>query len=466
MKNLKTINALFEQANNETNFKLLGPPTTKPVGSGSVRIQWQYKFSWPAKNPILGDVKELINTINNSTDSDAKQVLSAIQGSDTTHEVGILRAEASTQNNRLFAKDLGEFTGWIYLFYPGTINKDAVPDNQKVTPGVDGRMTYLLDAKGEFKKYFQAPSKGQSSPASDKKADQSSAASAEFKLASFALKDGPAYEWFNSPEGLRLQYLNPVYAKIGDTKVPITTTNDIVSIFWEFVSRLPEGLAIAKPGVAAAANTYSPELKSAILNLFKAAAKYDDSNFGLIDADVLAAELYNQMFYAVVILGLNAGKIDINSLDFTKNLTSAPYYAPFKAALTAAGAIVKPVASTGASAGSATFDGTNITTEDQVLKIFAGVVVSDKTLWGTPDVSTIDKVKTYFKTNMNKTSAGSYENMFAAIKKFSGFKHGQTYSGSKGFKDFESVVKGTNTGKFDDSLLTIIKSAVAASPIK
>jgi len=101
-----------------------------------------------------------------------------------------------------------------------------------------------------------------------------------------------------------------------------------------------------------------------------------------------------------------------------------------------------------------------------VLKIFAGLVVSDKTLWGTPDVSTIDKVKTHFKTNMNKTSAGSYENMFAAIKKFSGFKHGQTYSGSKGFKDFESVVKGTATGKFDDGLLTIIKSAITASPIK
>ncbi len=412
MKNLKTINALFEQAENETKFKLLAQPTTKPAGSGSVRIQWQYRFSWPAKNPLLGDVKELINTINNSTDGDAKQVLSAIQGSDGTHEVGILRAEASTQNNRLFGKDLGEFTGWIYLFYPDTINKEAVPDNQKVMPGIAGRMTYLLDAKGEFKKYFQAPGKGQSAQTGDKKVDQSTPSPTVFKLASITLADGSANSWFNSTEGLRIQYLNPVYSKIGDTKVPITTTGDIVEIFWGFMSNLPEGLAIAKPADAKELTTYTPNLKSAILKLFEAAAKYDQSNFGSVDADVLTQDLYADMFYAVVILGLNAGKIDTTSLDFTKNLTSAPYYAPFKAALNDSGKIVKTVSGTSGTA-SSTFDGTVVSNETDLAKIISGGLIG----YGTPaaDVDTVDKVKAKWNSYVPNTYSKKFEEIVAKL---------------------------------------------------
>jgi hypothetical protein len=466
MKTIKNITALFEQTatETETKFKLLAQPITLPAGEGSIRIKWQYQFSWPAKNPLLGDVKELINTINNAKDGDAQQVLTAIKGSDPTHEVGIIRANVSTQKNRIIGKDLGEFTGWIYLFYPDTINTQAIPANQKIASGIDNRMTYLMGADGSFQKYFKEPGTGK--PADDKKIAADTKPATVFTAASFLDGDGPAYKWYYNDIGLYSTYIKKVTKKIGKARVAVTTSGDIVPIFWKFISKLPDGMAKAEPGAAGQNLIYSEPLQAALINLFAKAAKFDQSNFSKVNVNELTQDLYSKMAHAVVVLGLNAGKIKLNSLEFMKDPESAEYYAPFIISDLAAGAIVDPTAATASAAATAGFDGTNITTEDQVLKIFAGVVVSDKTTWGTPDVSTIDKVKTYFKTNMNKNSAGSYENMFAAIKKFSGFKHGQTYSESKGFKDFESVVKGTAAGKFDDGLLTIIKSAITASPIK
>ena len=465
MKTIKNITALFEQTatETETKFKLLAQPITLPAGEGSIRIKWQYQFSWPAKNPLLGDVKELINTINNAKDGDAQQVLTAIKGSDKTHEVGIIRANVSTQKNRIIGKDLGEFTGWIYLFYPDTINTQAIPANQKIASGIDARLTYLMGADGSFQKYFKEPGTGK--PTVDaKKTDVDVKPATVFTAASFLDGDGPAYKWFYNDIGLYSTYIKKVTDAIGRARVAVTTSGDIVPIFWKFISKLPDGMAKSEPGDSEQHKIYSEPLQTALINLFAKAAKFDPSNFSKVNVNELTRDLYSKMAHAVVVLGLNAGKIKLNSLEFMKDPESAEYYAPFIISDLASGTLVDPTAAAATTASG--FDGTAITTEDQVLKIFAGLVVSDKTLWGTPDVSTIDKVKTHFKTNMNKTSAGSYENMFAAIKKFSGFKHGQTYSGSKGFKDFESVVKGTATGKFDDGLLTIIKSAITASPIK
>ena len=465
MKTIKNITALFEQTatETETKFKLLAQPITLPAGEGSIRIKWQYQFSWPAKNPLLGDVKELINTINNAKDGDAQQVLTAIKGSDKTHEVGIIRANVSTQKNRIIGKDLGEFTGWIYLFYPDTINTQAIPANQKIASGIDARLTYLMGADGSFQKYFKEPGTGKPA-ADDKKTGADVKPATVFTAASFLDGDGPAYKWFYNEFGLYSTYIKKVTDKIGRARVAVTTSGDIVPIFWKFISKLPDGMAKSEPGDSAQNKIYSEPLQAALINLFAKAAKFDPSNFSKVNVNELTRDLYSKMAHAVVVLGLNAGKIKLNSLEFMKDPESALYYDPFRWSETISGGVVDPAAAAATTASG--FDGTAITTEDQVLKIFAGVVVSDKTTWGTPDVSTIDKVKTHFKTNMNKNSAGSYENMFAAIKKFSGFKHGQTYSESKGFKDFEFVVKGTVAGKFDDGLLTIIKSAITASPIK
>ena len=454
MKNIKTINALFEQAKTETKFKLLTPATTKPAGSGSTRIQWQYQFSWPAKQPLLGDVKELINTINNATEGDAQQVLSAIKGSDKTHEVGILRAAESTQNNRIFAKDLGEFTGWIYLFYPDTVNTQAIPANQKIEAGIDGRMTYLMGEAGEFKKYFKAPGTGKPA-ADDKKTGTDTKPATVFTLASLTNPDGAAHDWFNSNGGLRIKYLNPVYTKIGKAKAPITTSGDIVPIFWGFVSTLPDNLATAAPAIAAELNEYSQNLKAAIQKLFTAAAKYDQSNFSAVNIDVLTQDLYSQMVYAVVILGLNSGKIDTNSLDFDNNMSSKPYYAPLKAAVTGASAIVDPAAAAAATAASASgFDGTAVADELTLAKIISGVMAK-----ATPPktLDTLDKVKAEYDSTFG---ANSWSDTLKTLP----WKKGPAPASSH-FKDVQYSAIGRN-GTYGDKTVAGFKNMFDASTLK
>ena len=396
MKTIKNITALFEQTaiETETKFKLLAQPITLPAGDGSIRIKWQYQFSWPAKNPLLGDVKELINTINSAKDGDAQQVLTAIKGSEKTHEVGIIRADVSTQKNRIFGKDLGEFTGWIYLFYPDTINTQAIPANQKIASGIDARMTYLMGADGSFQKYFKEPGTGK--PAADAKQTGADVKPATvFTAASFLDGDGPAYKWFYNEIGLYSTYIKAVTKKIGGATVPITTSGNIVPLFWKFVSKLPGGMATPEPGDPAQALIYSKTLKASLSKLFDEAAKFDQPNFSAIDIDVLTGDLYQKMAHALVVVGLNAGKIKSNSWEFIKDSETAPYYAPFIAAHLISGGIADPSAASAAS-GTATagFDGTAINNEMDLAKIISGAWIG----YGTKseDVDSLDKVKALF----------------------------------------------------------------------
>jgi len=470
MKNIKNLTALFEQiaTENETKFKLLAQPITLPAGEGSIRIKWQYRFSWPAKNPLLGDVKELINAINNAKDGDAQQVLAAIKGSDKKHEVGIIRADVSTQKNRIIGKDLGEFTGWIYLFYPDTINTQAIPANQKIAAGIDARMTYLMSADGSFQKYFKEPGAGKpSKPAADSEetGDEENDADAKldtvFTLASLTSPDGPAHDWFNASTGLRIKYLNPVYKKIGQTKVPITTSSKIVPIFWGFVSNLPEDLATGVPAkakkedpVPTELQEYSPNLKAAIQKLFTAAAKYDQSNFSAVNLDVLTQDLYSNMVYAVVILGLNSGKIDTNSLDFTTQRSSLPYYAPLTSADIDASAIVDdPTAATAATATDG-FDGTTVADEITLAKIISGVMAKTtppKTL------DTLDKVKAEYDSVFG---ANSWSDTLKTLP----WKKGPAPASSH-FKDVQYSAIGRN-GTYGDKTVAGFKNMVDASTLK
>lgn len=461
MKNIKNLTALFEQATTETKFKLLTPATTKPAGSGSTRIQWQYQFSWPAKTPLLGDVKELINTINNAKDGDAQQVLSAIKGSDTdkTHTVGISRAEASTQNNRVFAKDLGEFTGSIYLFYPDTINAQAIPANQKIDAGIDGRLTYLVDAKGEFKKYFKTPGTGKPAAADDKKTGGDTKPTTVFTTSAFLDQDGQAYDWFYNEKGLWLKYIKPTSNKIAQNKVPITTSGEIVPLFWSFVSKLPQGLAITPPGPTEI-KEYSQNLKSALSNLLSAAAKYDQSNFSAVNVDVLTKEVYVKLVYAVIILGLNAGKINIDSLDFDNTPSNQPYYAPIKAASTESGSLADPSAAGAAASGTASaasstgFDGTAIADELTLAKIISGVMAKStppKTL------DTLDKVKAEYDSAFG---ANSWSDTLKTLP----WKKGPAPASSH-FKDVQYSAIGRN-GTYGDKTVAGFKNMFDASTLK
>ena len=458
MKTIKNITALFEQTATETKFKLLAQPITLPAGDGSIRIKWQYQFSWPAKNPLLGDVKELINTINNAKDGDALQVLTAIKGSEKTHEVGIIRADVSTQKNRILGKDLGEFTGWIYLFYPDTINTQAIPANQKIASGIDARMTYLMGADGSFQKYFKEPGTGK--PAADAKQTSADVKPATvFTVASFLDGDGPAYKWFYNEIGLYSTYIKKVTKKIGNASVPITTSGDIVPIFWKFVSNLPAGMATPEPGDAKLQKEYSQTLKAALANLFAEAAKFDKSNFSAVNIDVLTKEIYSKMAHAIVVLGLNAGKIKLNSLEFMKEPESALYYAPFRFSDLAAGSLADPSAASAASgtasaASSTGFDGTAVADELTLAKIISGVMTKStppKTL------DTLDKVKAEYDSAYG---ANSWSDTLKTLP----WKKGPAPASSH-FNDVQYSAIGRN-GTYGDKTVAGFKNMFDASTLK
>ena len=462
MKTIKNITALFEQTATETKFKLLAQPITLPAGDGSIRIKWQYQFSWPAKNPLLGDVKELINTINNAKDGDALQVLTAIKGSEKTHEVGIIRADVSTQKNRILGKDLGEFTGWIYLFYPDTINTQAIPANQKIASGIDARMTYLMGADGSFQKYFKEPGTGK--PAADAKQTGADVKPATvFTAASFLDGDGPAYKWFYNEIGLYSTYIKKVTKKIGNASVPITTSGDIVPIFWKFVSNLPAGMATPEPGDAKLQKEYSQTLKAALANLFAEAAKFDKSNFSAVNIDVLTKEIYSKMAHALVVVGLNAGKIKSNSWEFIKDSETAPYYAPFRFSDLAAGSIADPSAASGTASGTATagFDGTAVNTEVDLAKIISGTWIG----YGKkPDeVDSLDKVKTVQNEYMKKYTKKTFDDIKAKLP----FNQLQpaTWSSSEEFKAFQFSIIGTK-GTYGSKTVAGFKAGFEKSSIK
>jgi len=448
MKTIKNITALFEQTatETETKFKLLAQPITLPAGEGSIRIKWQYQFSWPAKNPLLGDVKELINTINNAKDGDAQQVLTAIKGSDKTHEVGIIRANVSTQKNRIIGKDLGEFTGWIYLFYPDTINTQAIPANQKVASGIDARMTYLMGADGSFQKYFKEPGTGK--PADDKKIAADTKPATVFTAASFLDGDGPAYKWFYNTIGLYYTYIKVITNKIGKASVPITTSGDIVPIFWKFVSNLPAGMAKPEPGDVELHKVYSQTLKAAISNLFAEATKFDKVAFSAVNIDVLTKEIYTKMAHALVVIGLNAGKIKLNSLEFMKDPESAEYYAPFNFSDLASGAIVDPTAATASAAGTATagFDGTAINNEMDLAKVMSGAF-STTYAQDKASVDSLDKVKTLFNASAKTSGWPTPDSAWNETVKTLPWKKGGTISSNPWFTRIQGLVIKTKSQK-------------------
>jgi hypothetical protein len=448
MKTIKNITALFEQTatETETKFKLLAQPITLPAGEGSIRIKWQYQFSWPAKNPLLGDVKELINTINNAKDGDAQQVLTAIKGSDPTHEVGIIRANVSTQKNRIIGKDLGEFTGWIYLFYPDTINTQAIPANQKIASGIDNRMTYLMGADGSFQKYFKEPGTGK--PADDKKIAADTKPATVFTASAFLDGDGPAYKWYYNDIGLYSTYIKKVTKKIGKARVAVTTSGDIVPIFWKFISKLPDGMAKAEPGAAGQNLIYSEPLQAALINLFAKAAKFDQSNFSKVNVNELTQDLYSKMAHAVVVLGLNAGKIKLNSLEFMKDPESAEYYAPFIISDLAAGAIVDPTAATAAAAGTATagFDGTAINNEMDLAKVMSGAF-STTYAQDKASVDSLDKVKTLFNASAKTSGWPTPDSAWNETVKTLPWKKGGTISSNPWFTRIQGLVIKTKSQK-------------------
>lgn len=459
MKIVKNLSQIFEAEKGQS-FKI-GTPKVAP--NISTITQWPFDYSWPKKQSSLGTTEEMINFINAATDGDAATVMADIKKA-TGAIVGISRNESNSEKNKLFGPDTQSVSGFIYLFKPGTIDETKVPAEKKLEPKVNGLFTFVVDAQA--KNYIKTASTTQQQTNNTSKP--------VVKTISLYTDGTKYYDWYTSEGGPSTAFMTET-SKIIELFPPagLNVDTPITSIFWVIIGSLPGELSTDIPQGKAdvKAIKYESDLKSAISNVINVAKQYDPDQFSVINLDTLSKDTYNKLAQAILIIGINRGEINIEFNTKSGHATSTKYYRPLMAGLDQA-RLVKPLAGTnpGASgsgtAAAAAFDGSIIKTEDEVLKIFAGVVKLNPAIFPNADISSLAKVKSYFQTGMNNTSGGSYENMFAAINRYGGFQHGKTYTSSKGFKDFEYTVNGTNSGKFDDALLKVIKSALAASPLK
>jgi hypothetical protein len=392
MKKIQTLSLLLEQAELDgTKIELTGNAVTMTI-KDKVRIKWPYQYSWPAKTPLLGDMENFVKALNASTKPAGKSILSQIEGSDKdkSHYVAIARNETSTQNNRLLRKDLGEVKGWVYLFYPNTIDETLVPDNKKL-PSVDGRFTFIMDS--EFKKYLKTGTPTTSQSGNSTKPDTNKITSSAFMD-----RDGKAYGWYNDENGIRIKYINRVNTKIGKSTVNLFKSSKITPIFWQFVAGLPEGLAATAPAQPTELELYSEDLQTAIKGLLATASKYDPENFSVVNTNTLTAALYSKMVNALIVIGLNLKKIDINFTPDKSDINSKPYYKSIVDGAAAAGVITDtPDANSNSSANAtANFNGTAVNNETDLAKILSGLFVERNV--EKSKVDSIEKVKDYWNS--------------------------------------------------------------------
>lgn len=395
MKKIQTLSLLLEQAELDgTKIELTGNAVTMTI-KDKVRIKWPYQYSWPAKTPLLGDMENFVKALNASTKPAGKSILSQIEGSDKdkSHYVAIARNETSTQNNRLLRKDLGEVKGWVYLFYPNTIDETLVPDNKKL-PSVDGRFTFIMDS--EFKKYLKTGTPTTSQSGNSTKPDTNKITSSAFMD-----RDGKAYGWYNDENGIRIKYINRVNTKIGKSTVNLFKSSKITPIFWQFIASLPGGLAVTAPAKPTELELYSEDLQTAIKGLLATASKYDPENFSVVNTNTLTAALYSKMVNALIVIGLNLKKIDINFTPDKSDINNKPYYKSIVDGAAAAGVITDtpdtPDANSNSSANAtANFNGTAVNNETDLAKILSGLFVERNV--EKSKVDSIEKVKDYWNS--------------------------------------------------------------------
>lgn len=453
MKKIHTLSSLLEQDSKGTNIELTGSAVTM-TKADKVRIKWPYQYSWPAKNPLLGDIVEFVNALN-SKKGEGKSILSQIEQTNVDHFVGIATDAASTQNNRLIRKDLGQLNGFVYLFHPNTINKELVPDTKKL-PEVAGRFTFVVDS--EWKKYLMTdkPAAGTgpgSASASTKKA---------ITKASIVDPDGDNYAWFNKDDenGISVKFLTPTANTLQKTLKPVTLlqSGPTAEIFWTFMSNLPPNLATVDLPSISDRQRYGEVLQAAIQKLLAEAAKFD-STFKAVNTNTLNSGLYEDLAYALIIIGLNRGELTntstkesarayYNALIETKNRADA-----FEKDLPAASATTTSTSTTG-------FDGTAVNNEMDLAKIISGGLIGYKV--PATEVDTLDKIKAKWDSYV----PANYEKKFSEIVAKLPFKQNDAnIINLPEFKDVQFFAIGVN-GKFGPKTVAGFKSAFEKSALK
>jgi len=382
MKRISNLSILLEKQE-----ITIGVGEAEPFKDQPITIQFPFTYSWTVDDASKGTTDNLVKFIQTETGGGAKKLKDQLLSADASQVIGIFRDNKNTVDQRLFRKDLSSIKGWIYLFKKDSIDLALVPADKKLGK-IGNNETIFVDS--DFKKYLK---KAESSAGSNQ-----SKPPVIIDSRAFLSPDGKAAAWYNNDKGVRQLFLTPVTTKIGKSVVGVTSSGEITPIFWTFMQHMPEGLAIDKPAAPAAQQIYAEELKTAIDKFITKVRQFDKINFGSVNTNKLSATLYENMVDALIVLALNAGVIDLNQGPTSENFKAEPYYKPFKKAAEASDAIVKvdPNASAGntvsGSTSASTFDGTQVTTELELAKIFSGIMSSTETL------DTIDSVKTKYNS--------------------------------------------------------------------
>ena len=430
MKILSNIQSLFEK------FEI-GPATTEP--NDNTIAQYPYQYTWPQKDASLGDFSALISEINSSTKGDGNRLRVDIgkfnQRYNSTNgttppvqvQVGISKDDKPQQNiNRLIGKDLSAWEGYIYIFKPGVFDENQIPKSKKFTElgktlNINGSaLTFKVDADYS-KKWLKT--------ATDGTAKVTGEGNKKIHTVASLVNDGPINAWytqelstlinqtatiiekFSTPFEVELsptdQGGNPTKNKEIQTPGKLipgkaTVPSKAVPIFLEFISHLPNNLKTSSGSFDQFKHT--EELQAAIDKLINEAKKID-TVFSIVKSTHLNNHLYTYMAYAILLIGLNSGDIDIKlSLeDAARSGKVQQYYRPIQKAKEKAMAVLKNNA---AEEDAKTFDGTAITNETELAKVISGLFVinyAKKVSNIKNDIDSVDKVKAFWNKTAKKS---------------------------------------------------------------
>jgi hypothetical protein len=330
MKNIRSISSLLEQTTKGVSFKIMETQVSpKPF----INIQWEYEYRWPKSEPTLGTSDEIVKFIAASTDRDPKLIMASIAKSPET-TFGIARDSGNTANARLIGKDQLVAIGYVYIFGKGKIDVTKIPADKLV--GTDGKLGGLVafDAN-ELPKYMAT-----AAPVNTN--NQTGTVTQPKKtitvLDIFGINSKYS-EWFNSTIGT--PYYRPILDKFGTDdkrRVSIENEGELVSIFWQMVSLMPPPYNLEAESKEL--NTFTRPLQAKLREIFEAAQQYDPGNFGkaVVAADILSKDTFESLVKAIVVIGLNTGKI---SQENVKAGTLPDVYTKlFTAALSQTGAVI------------------------------------------------------------------------------------------------------------------------------
>lgn len=471
MKKIYYISDLFEQEASVDKikgqkFNFIGAIRNNP--DTSVKIQWPYQYTWPKSQPDLGDYEELLKFISTAEKGDAASIRNSIKKAGPTSAIGITKEKNTAEDNRLFGKDRFVSRGWVYLYNPGVIDFEKIPANKKFQTKIESGSAFLVDRdSSQYEIRPNNSNNGSNNGSSNANASSNTTQSAI--IVSYLVSPGSKYfDWYTADGGIYDAYIAPTVANIDSSSAPIKLNSiaKTAPIFWTLIDNLPESIktsAISTDKKTDPAPEFDSRLRDAMVKIFKEAGKFDPNGFSGANPEQLNGTLYNYLARAVIIIGLNSKQINIDFNADSGHASSEKYYKPIKDAHSIS-RVVKGLAGASETL-TAEFDGI-VRTEDDILKIFAGLVASNLTTYGnpTPDkYSTTAAVKNFISTNFG---GSGYNNMINALKHYGGFEKGKSYPSSNGFKDFKYTLTGKDDGNFDDELFSKIKTLLGNSPIK